>query len=53
MPVGTLVTRETGMKRGRIVGAPAEPTGEGTEVWKVRVGTENEDAAPAAAPAIG
>ena len=42
MPVGTVVMRKTDKKRGKIVAAPAEPTGEGTEVWKVKVGTKNE-----------
>ena len=42
MPVGTVVTKKTDKKRGKVVGAPAEPTGEGTEVWKVKVGTKNE-----------
>ena len=43
MPVGTMVTRKTDNKRGEIVAAPAEPTGEGTEVWKVKLARKNED----------
>ena len=42
MPVGTVVTRKTDKKRGKIVAAPAEPTGEGAEVWKVKVARKND-----------
>ena len=38
-----MVTRKTDNRGGKIVAAPAEPTGEGAEVWKVKVGKTNED----------